>query len=276
MNAHEVGQQELGRILGWGFYELRGPCRHILRDGLLSADACHEGHCEDQPLKQSGTFANLVTDIGDQAYGDRAAQVVGATKATTAITNATTAVVTTSTAHGYGVGDSVLIAGVTPTLYNGRWGITAVGSATTFSIYVGTALGVQTVAGTTQGLTLAAASGMRLGTGVTAVAKTGAGAHIVTIGTGTNNTKAFDATFPTSSQPGGAGTARRIQYKTTWAAGDATQNSLSEVVITNEQPLTSGGDTVGNSYSRALLSPVVNKGAPDTLAVTWNHDLLGA
>jgi hypothetical protein len=28
--------------------------------------------------------------------------------------------------------------------------------------------------------------------------------------------------------------------------------------------------------SRALLSPVVNKGASDSLAVTWNHTLLGA
>jgi hypothetical protein len=276
MRARAQNATSRGRIVGWGFYELRGPCRHILADGLLSSEACHAGHCPDQPLKQRGEFCNLVTDIGDQAYGDRAGQIVGTTKTLTALTNATTSVATTSAAHGFGVGDSVLLAGVTPAGYNGRWGITAVGSSTTFSIYVGTALGAGSAFGTAQGLTLAAASGMRLGTGVTAVAKTGAGAHIVTIGTGTNNTKAFDATFPTSSQPGGVGTARRIQYKTTWAAGDATQNSLSEVVITNEQPLTSGGDTVGNSYSRALLSPVVNKGASDTLAVTWNHDLLGA
>lgn len=272
----ETIKSDRGRIIGWGHYELRGPCRHILTDGLLSSERCHQGQCPDQPVKQWGSFANLVTDIGDAYYGERAAQIVGTAKTLTALTNATTSVGTTSAAHGFGVGDSVLIAGVTPSGYNGRWGITAIGSSTTFSIYVGTALGAGSAFGTATGLSQASTSGMRLGTGVTAVAKTGAGAAIVTVGTGSNNSKAFDATFPSSSQPGGAGTARRVQYKTTWAAGDATQNSLSEVVITNEQPLSQVAGTAANTQSRALLSPVVNKGASDTLAVTWNHDLLGA
>jgi hypothetical protein len=105
------------------------------------------------------------------------------------------------------------------------------------------------------------------------VAKTGAGAAIVTVGTGTNNSKAFDSGFPASSL---SGSSRRIQYKTTWAAGDATQNGLAEVVITTEQPLSQVAGTAANTTSRALLSPTVNKGASDTLAVTWNHDLLGA
>jgi hypothetical protein len=248
----EITHADLGRILGWGFYELRGP---------------------DGELKQRGEFSNLVTQVGDQYYGDRAAQIVGSTVAITAITNATSAVVTTSAAHGFGVGDSILIAGVTPAGYNGRWGITAVGSSTTFTIYVGTALGAGSAFGTAQGLTLPGASGMRLGTGVTAVAKTGAGAAIVTVGTGTNNSKAFDSTWPQSSL---SGSSRRIQYKTTWAAGDATQNSLAEVVITTEQPLSQVAGTAANTISRALLSPTVNKGASDTLAITWNNDLLGA
>jgi hypothetical protein len=245
-------ETNLARIIGWGFYELLGP---------------------DGELKQRGEFTNLVTQTGDQYYGDRAAQIVGSTVSITAITNATSAVVTTSAAHGFGVGDSVLIAGVTPSGYNGRWGITAVGSSTTFTIYVGTALGAGSAFGTAQGLTLPAASGMRLGTGVTAVAKTGAGAAIVTVGTGTNNSKAFDSTWPQSSL---SGSSRRIQYKTTWAAGDATQNSLAEVVITTEQPLSQVAGTAANTISRALLSPTVNKGASDSLAITWNHDLLGA
>lgn len=214
----QITHADLGRILGWGWYELRGP---------------------DGALKQRGEFANLVTQVGDQYYGDRAAQIVGSTVAITAITNATSAVVTTGAAHGY----------------------------------VGTALGAGSAFGTAQGLTLPAASGMRLGTGVTAVAKTGAGAFIGTVGTGTNNSKAFDSTWPQSSL---SGSSRRIQYKTTWAAGDATQNSLSEVVITTEQPLSQVAGTAANTTSRALLSPVVNKGASDTLAITWNHDLLGA
>jgi hypothetical protein len=247
-----IGRADRARIIGWGWYELRGA---------------------DGELKQFGRFDNLVTQVGDQYYGDRAAQIVGATVAITAIATGTTAVVTTSAAHGFGVGDSILIAGVTPTGYNGRWGITAVGSSTTFSIYVGTALGAGTAFGTAQGLTLPSASGMRLGTGVTAVAKTGAGAAIVTVGTGTNNSKAFDATYPQSSL---SGSSRRIQYKTTWAAGDATQNALAEVVITTEQPLSQVAGTAANTIARALLSPTVNKGASDTLAITWNNDLLGA
>jgi hypothetical protein len=243
------------RVRGWGHYELRGP---------------------DGKLKQSGSFSNLVTDTGDKYYGERASQIVGSTVAITAITNATSAVVTTGSAHGFGVGDSVLIAGVTPAGYNGRWAITAVGSTTTFTIYVGTALGAGSAFGTAQGLTQPGVSGMRLGTGTTAVADTGAGAAIVTYKTGSNHV--LDSGFPASSQPGGAGTARRIQYKATWAAGEATEIStpLAEVVITNEQPLSNAAGTAANTISRALLSPTVLKGASDTLAVTWNHDVGGA
>jgi hypothetical protein len=55
---------------------------------------------------------------------------------------------------------------------------------------------------------LSAPTGMRIGTGSTAAAKTGAGAAIVTKITGGN--KAFDATYPQSSQNGAA---RRITWK---------------------------------------------------------------
>ena len=114
-------------------------------------------------------------------------------------------------------------------------------------------------------------SGMRLGTGTTAVAKTGAGAAIVTYVTGSS--VAIDGGFPTSALSGGS---RRIQWKTTWGAGVATASAISEVVITNEASLTNVAGTAANTISRALISPTVNKAAGDTLAVTWNHDLLGA
>lgn len=114
-------------------------------------------------------------------------------------------------------------------------------------------------------------SGMRLGTGTTAVAKTGAGAAIVTYVTGSS--KAIDGSFPTSAL---SGSSRRIQWKTSWAAGEATASGIAEVVITNEGTLTDVAGTAANTISRALLSPTVNKGASDTLAVTWNHDLLGS
>lgn len=114
-------------------------------------------------------------------------------------------------------------------------------------------------------------TGMRLGTGSTAVAKTGAGAAIVTYTTASQ--VAISGGFPTSSIPGSA---RRIQWQALWGAGVATASGLNEVVITNETPITNVAGSAANTIARALLSPVVNKGASDTLTVTWNHDLLGA
>lgn len=116
-------------------------------------------------------------------------------------------------------------------------------------------------------------TGMRYGTGSTAVAKNGAGAAIVTYTSGSH--KAIDGSFPTAATKG-AGLGWRVQYQTTWGAGVATANSLAEVVITNETPLTDVAGTAANTISRALLSPTINKGASDSLVVTWNHDLLGA
>jgi hypothetical protein len=221
-------------------------------------------------VTQRGQVPNLVTDVGDQFYGDRAAQILGSTVAITAITNATSAVVTTGAAHGFTVGDRVIIAGVTPSGYNGSWAISAVGSATTFTIYVGTALGAGSAFGTAQGLSLGMVTGMRLGTGTTAVAKNGAGAAIVTYVTGSQH--ALDATYPLSASASG----RRIRYFVTWAAGEATANSIAEAVITNETPLSNVAGTAANTIARALLSPVVNKAAGDTLTVQWDHTLLGA
>ncbi len=237
-------------IHGWVTYELRD---------------------ERGRIKQRGEVPNLVTEVGDRFYGDRAAGILGSTVAVTAITNATSAVVTTGAAHGYTVGDRVILAGITPAGYNGSWAISAVGSATTFTIYVGTALGAGSAFGTAQGLTLGNVTGMRLGTGTTAVAKTGAGAAIVTY-TATSQ-KALDATYPLSTLQGSS---RRIRYFVTWGAGVATANNIAEAVITNETPLSDVAGTAANTIARALLSPTVSKGASDTLTIDWAHDILGS
>ena len=86
---------------------------------------------------------------------------------------------------------------------------------------------------------------------------------------------ALDATWPTLTNLG-TGVGWRIQYKVTYAAGEATVTGLAEVVLTNETPITNVAGTAANTIARALLSPTVNKGASDTLAITWNHDFLGA
>jgi hypothetical protein len=224
----------------------------------------------DGRLKDYREQTNLVTQVGDQFYGDRAAQIKGTAKTITAITNATTAVVTTSTSHGYTVGDPVTIAGVTPSGYNGTWAVATVPSATTFGIYVGTALGAGSAFGTSTGLSLGMVTGMRLGTGTTAAAKTGAGAAIVTYLTASQ--LAIAGGFPTSSLNGAS---RRIQYQVLWGAGVATNAAITEAVITNETPLTNAGGSAADTISRVVFT-AIDKAAGDSLTITWSHDLLGA
>lgn len=112
-------------------------------------------------------------------------------------------------------------------------------------------------------------TGMKLGTGSTAAAKTGAGAALVTYLTGSN--QAF-ASGPVSSL---ATASRRITWTATWAAGTATASGIQEVVLVNDSAV-DATSTAANTYSRAVLSPVINKGATDSLTITWQHDLLGA
>lgn len=115
-------------------------------------------------------------------------------------------------------------------------------------------------------------TGMKLGTGSTAVAKTGAGAALVTYLSGSN--KAFDATYPQSSLNGAS---RRITYKRTYAPGEATTASpITEAVIVTETISNDDTSTAAETVSRILVTGISAKGASDTLTATWNHDLLGA
>lgn len=116
-----------------------------------------------------------------------------------------------------------------------------------------------------------AANGMKLGTGSTAAAKSGAGAALGTYISGSNN--AFDATYP---QAAAVGTDQgwNATYQTTWGAGDSTNSAIVEVVIVNDQA-SDATSTAANTYSRAVISSV-NKAAGDTLTITWSHKFLGA
>lgn len=113
-------------------------------------------------------------------------------------------------------------------------------------------------------------SGMKLGTGVTAVAKAGAGAALVTYITGSNNP--FDASFP-ATQNLGAGLGVNGQYKTTWPAGDTTNAAITEAVIVNDAA-TDATSTAANTSHRIVFT-LINKGASDTLVITWNAKFLG-
>lgn len=115
-----------------------------------------------------------------------------------------------------------------------------------------------------------AAGGMKLGTGSTAATKTDAGI-IGTYITGSNNT--FDSTYPQVSNLG-SGLGVNAVYRVTWAAGDATNSTINEVIIVND----AGSDadsSAANTYSRAVLT-TVNKTASDSLQITWNWKALGA
>lgn len=116
-----------------------------------------------------------------------------------------------------------------------------------------------------------AVNGMKLGTGTTAVAKSSTGAALVTYLTASN--VVFDATFPSAAAVGGdAGW--NATYKTTWAAGTATNTAITEAVIVNDQA-TNATTTAANTIARVVFT-AVNKGASDTLAITWTHKFLGA
>lgn len=111
-------------------------------------------------------------------------------------------------------------------------------------------------------------TGFKLGTGSTAVAKTGAGAALVTYLSGSN--KANDSGFPTAT--GGV-----VTWKRTYAAGEATTASpITEVVLVTETIATDATSTEADTIARALLTGIGSKGASDTLTITWSHTLLGA
>jgi hypothetical protein len=115
-----------------------------------------------------------------------------------------------------------------------------------------------------------AMSGMKLGTASTAAAKTGAGSFQAVADYVSGSAHALDATYPKQGA-----TADIAQYKCTWAAGEATATGIQRVSITDNT--TNAGEADGtHTLAIAVLSPSVNKGASDTLVVTWDHTFLGA
>ena len=106
-------------------------------------------------------------------------------------------------------------------------------------------------------------TGMKLGTGSTTPAKSGAGAALVTYLTDSH--QAIDGGYPTAS----AGVA-------TFAAGKATSASpITEVVLVTDT-LADATSSAANTICRALLSGIGSKQAGDSLQVVWTHTILGA
>lgn len=110
-------------------------------------------------------------------------------------------------------------------------------------------------------------NGMKLGTGTTAVGKA---QGLVTYLTASN--VAFDATYPQTANLG-AGLGVNSVYKTTWPAGTATNAAITEAAIVNDRA-TNATTTAANTLARIIFT-AKDKGALDTLAITWNTKFLG-
>lgn len=115
----------------------------------------------------------------------------------------------------------------------------------------------------------ASPTGMKLGTGATAVAKVDPGASLTTYLA--NSHQAFDATFPsTGLSPSNT---RRITYQATWAPGKATSaGAITEAVIVNEA-LADATSAAAATVARVLLTGIGSKNAADTLKLSWTHDI---
>lgn len=111
---------------------------------------------------------------------------------------------------------------------------------------------------------------MKLGTGTTAVAKSGAGAALVTYLSG--STVAFDASYPQTNNLG-AGLGVEGRYVTTWPAGTATNSAITEAVISTITADSAG--VAADTISRVVFT-AINKGASDVLQIDWRHKFLGA
>jgi hypothetical protein len=127
------------------------------------------------------------------------------------------------------------------------------------------------------GVAVNAVVGMKIGTQASPASpsKNGANSTLQTYTTGITANRAIDGGFPTAATKG-AGSGWRVTWQATWAAGQATNSNLSEIIITNQTTLDDVAPAQADTLSRALLSPVINKGASDTLIVTWQWDDLGA
>lgn len=114
------------------------------------------------------------------------------------------------------------------------------------------------------------ANGMKLGTGTTVVTKSGVAAALITYLSASQ--QAFDATYPQTSNLG-AGLGVVAVYRTLYAAGTATNAALTEAVIVNDAA-TNATSAAAATYSRTVFG-AINKGASDTLTITWQWKQLG-
>jgi len=122
----------------------------------------------------------------------------------------------------------------------------------------------------------------------------GAAVDLMCLGTGTTNVGKgdvwvagpFSGNGSADPAKGGcegttnSGTAGNLQYVGTFAAGYATQDGITRVALVNIDPSADGNGTPDGAtqfcVAHGTISPTVNKGAADSLVVTWDITFLGA
>lgn len=87
------------------------------------------------------------------------------------------------------------------------------------------------------------------------------------------NSKAMNTGFPQVVSATGS----VLRYRSAFAAGEATQDGINEAVLSTAVANADGSKPAGHKIlAHGQLAPVVNKGAADTLEVTWEVQFLGA
>ncbi len=117
-------------------------------------------------------------------------------------------------------------------------------------------------------------TGMRLGDDSTPPTETKAGVGAAIEGYITGSNEDLDATATESDL--GAGSGHRVIHVCTWIAGDITNGAISNVVLTDETPLTDVAGSAANTAAKFVFGATIDKQAGDSLVVTWNVDFLGA
>lgn len=116
-----------------------------------------------------------------------------------------------------------------------------------------------------------------LGTGTANVSKSDSWVAGPFSGNGTN--VAGSGLVAITTHPTG-GSENTLRYTGTYVAGYSTQNDIQRIGLANMVAASDGNGTPDNSstffIAHGTISPTVNKGASDTLVVTWDHTFLGA
>ena len=116
-----------------------------------------------------------------------------------------------------------------------------------------------------------------LGTGTASVGKTDTWVSGYFSNNGTTDGTAGAVAITTHPTGGSENT---LRYSGTFAAGYATQDGITRIGLANMVAAADGNGTPNASttffIAHGTIDPTVNKGASDTLVVTWDHTFLGA